>query len=163
MCLPPGEYRAEFFLDGRSLAVPAQKPIRIGSFEAYRSRELDVTFCYPAPRDKAAEFPDEANFRMVSSPSFMAGIWKFYAPRGRESDTKRDALFHALAGAPSNTDALMELAGKFAGCGPNAAAEGLPHREIVHADGSVRVLLISKYKSVQEACFMLDSFQRYWQ
>jgi hypothetical protein len=53
MCLPPGEYRAEFFLDGRSLAVPAQEPIRIGSFEAYRSRELDVAFCYPAPSDKA--------------------------------------------------------------------------------------------------------------
>jgi hypothetical protein len=165
MCLLPGEYRAEFFLDGRSLDVPAQEPIRIGSFEAYRSRELDVAFCYPAPKDKAAEFPDEANFRMVSGPSFMAGIWKFYAPRGRESYTKRAALFHALAGADNaaRTDALMELAGKFAGCGPNAAAEGLPHREIVHADGSVRVLVISKYKSVQEACFMLDSFQRYWQ
>jgi len=164
VCLPPGEYKAEFFLDGRPLPMPGLGPIRIGNFQPYRSRELDAAFCYPGTKKKADDYPAELYFRIVSGETFVAGVWNYHLPRGNESDTKEAALRRAIAevNKTSGKEATMlNAAMAFKGCA-QTPAQGMPHREIVDPDGAVRVILIPKFPSIQDACVMLDSFQRYW-
>jgi hypothetical protein len=163
VCLPPGEYKAEFFLDGRPLPMPGLGPIRIGNFRPYRSRELDVAFCYPGTRNTADEYPATPYFRIVPGQTFVAGVWNYYLPRGKESDTKEEALRRAIADAyktSGNEAAMLNAAMAFEGCA-QTPVQGLPHREIVDPDGAVRVILIPKYASLQDACVMLESFQQY--
>jgi hypothetical protein len=172
-CLPPGQYRVEFYLNGE-LVPEETKEMVAPAFSDYRSRELNVAMCRPN-NWKLRVFENEEGRHLVRAfvtpeDKGVAYLFTFFAPKGaRQEEVKTTALKQAWMfikrwTEKKPTDEQFDAAIKrFQGCDSTIPPATLLHKEWLEPNGMAHVALVNgSFTTRDEACQMLESVGNYY-
>jgi hypothetical protein len=169
-CLPPGKYRAEFFLNGTM--VVGGREVEVGPYEDYRSREANLALCKPKDWTESSFRQNDEGRHLVraftnSSGASTAYVFAFFAPRGTfnpiEYDSKAWLLLKRWTKTGPTDDQFATAFNKYRGCGEAVPQGTVLHREWTQADGMVYVAFVLGNKpNNDDACQVLESIGNYY-
>jgi hypothetical protein len=173
-CLPPGNYRAEFFLNGTRVPDFNDKGTEIPGYQNFRSRELDVAFCGPAdwqplplsiPRDTRQLVRVYKN----AEGNGTVYLFTFFSPKNpmdtetRYPVTRAVNLLRRVGIHLPSDDELRQMVSQFTGCQNPIPPGTILTRVWVSVDGLVHVgLVVGDRAPNGQACQVLESIGEYY-
>jgi len=173
-CLPPGTYRAEFFLNGVRVPDFNDKGTAISGYQNFRSRELDVAFCGPAdwqPLPLPAPRDSRQLLRLYKNADGKAVVYlfTFFSPKNpidtetRYPVTRAFNLLRRLGTQLPSDDELRQMVSQFTGCQNPIPPGTILTRVWLSADGLVHVALVVGDRAPNgQACQALESIGEYY-
>ncbi|MEZ5316151.1 MAG: hypothetical protein R2752_02005 [Vicinamibacterales bacterium] len=173
-CLPPGRYRAEFFLNGRPLGDGAPEEFEMRGYRNYRSREMDVAMCVPDDwtlSDFRQNDEGRHLVRAFTTPNNRSALYvfTFFTPKhlaGTGTAAPLDRGWSMLKRLTRNppADALFyQAASKFQGCGAPIPGGTILSRTWTAGDGLVHVAMVmGDFAPNGQACQVLESIGAYY-
>ena len=173
-CLPPGTYRAEFFLNGVRVPRGDDKGVAVSGYDTYRSRELDVAFCGPADW-KLSSFRENREGRHLvrafttSTNKSALYLFTFFSPKNPADAETRSPVARAwnllkrLTTAPPSDDVFYRAASKFTGCQNPIEPGTVLWRYWADGNGLVHIALVMGDAAPNgQACQVLESVGDYY-
>ncbi len=173
-CLPPGAYRAEFFLNGVRVPDFNDKGAAISGYQDYRSRELDVAFCGPGNWQLSPSGDDTKGrqlMRVFVNPDHKSVLYlfTFFSPKTpmdtetRYPLTRAWNLMRRLGAQIPADDELYRMVSQFTGCQNPIPPGTLLPRIWVSPDGLVHVALVVGDRAPNgQACQVFESIGEYY-
>ncbi|MGE0627405.1 MAG: hypothetical protein AB7O43_06225 [Hyphomicrobiaceae bacterium] len=173
-CMPPGPYRAEFYLNGRRITNSDDPGIELKPYKQYRSREMNILFCHPANWTSSSFRENKDGRHLIraflnAKGKSAAYVFSFFSPTTGSNGVNADPLGRAWQilkkysrSVPSD-DAFRAAAAKFTGCKVPVPKASLLHKTWVMADGMTHVALVVRdFAPNEEACQVLESIGSFY-
>lgn len=173
-CLPEGQYTVEVYLDGHLQTEPDFKNARLGKFNSYLSRYMNMNMCLPegwSVQSFSWVMPFRALFG-TDKKTPIGVMYTMYADRSRPADTLKGEdmvqMLSFIAGFGKSPDSDLARATltrllAFRNCSDGFPAGSLPHKEWVTTEGFVQGLIITDPGvDRRDVCQLMDSFSTYF-
>ncbi len=174
-CLPPGQYRAEFYLNGELVEAKTTKPVQAPAFSNYRSREMNMAFCQPEGWTTSGSVQiDEGRYLMrefkTQDAKPVGFLFTFFAsknePESQARTTYRQRAWTLLKRwtRSTTTDEQFNAAlNRFTGCDQPIPASTILHRSWVMPDGMIHIaFVIGDRVPGGDACQVLESIGNFY-